>query len=470
MVEKNTMIEKDRLIIGLTGSLGSGVSTASKYLVRSLSSKVYKIAGNGWDPSIPVEIQDAAYKFSRIIEEEAEKRGEKRNTKGEFDRELLQRIGNELRREKGTGYLAREMLERISKIENKIGGGNNHPIIIDGIKNSGEVEELRKYSYFFLFAIDTYVEKRWDRVKDKYKGDYFKFLADDERDHNENIDYGQQVDKCVYLSDILINNDSDIKKELTDKIDSYLPRIKGESYDYPMPIESIMTQAYCESLKSHCMKRKVGAVIASNDGIPMVSTYNEVPYPREKPEHCEEKYGMCYRDKVKIDLIKNLKKCPKCGTDIEQNITCPKCKSVIHINDIAPTCSNEKCKLDLDLDSFFVCKGCNSKIIKEFVGKRMEVCRALHAEERAIIQLGKLGMSLKPSDVTLYTTTFPCPQCANKIVGFGIGKIVFVEPYPTKESKDLLESSLGKNNIDKFEGVKARAYFRIYDRAREKTI
>lgn len=463
------MIEKDRLIIGLTGSLGSGVSTASRHLVRALSSKVYRIAGNGWDSSNPMEVQDEAYKFSRMIEEEAEKRGEKRNAKGEFDRELLQRIGNELR-QNDTGYLAKEMLERISKIEGKIGGGNNHPIIpiiIDGVKNSGEIEALRKYSIFFLFAIDTYIEKRWERVQDKYKGDYFKFIADDERDHNENIEYGQQVDKCVYLSDILINNDSDIKKELSDKIDSYIPRIKGESYDYPIPSESIMTQAYCESLKSRCMKRKVGAVIVSNDGVPMVSTYNEVPYP-EKP--CKEKYGMCYRDKVKIDLIKKLRKCPSCGTDIEQNITCPKCNNVIHINDLAPTCS--KCNLDLDLDSFFVCKNedCNFKIIKEFVGKRMEVCRALHAEERAIIQLGKIGMSLKPSDVTLFTTTFPCPQCANKIAGLGIGKIVFVEPYPTKESKDLLESSLGKDNIVKFEGVKARAYFRIYDRVREKTI
>lgn len=460
------MIEKDRLIIGLTGSLGSGVSTASKYLVRALSSKVYKIAGNGWDSSDPVEIQDETYKFSRIIEEEAENRGEKRNTKGEFDRELLQRIGNELR-QNDTGYLAQDMLKRISKIEDKIGGGDNYPIVIDGIKNSGEIEDLRKYSNFFLFAIDTYVEKRWDRVKDKYGGHYFVFQADDERDHNENIDYGQQVDKCVYLSDVLINNDSDIKKELFDKIDSYLTRIQGKSYVYPIPTESIMTQAYCESMKSHCVKRKVGAVIVGEDGIPMVSTYNDVPYPEEP---CENKYGMCYRDKVKIDLIKKLKKCPSCGTDIQQDITCPKCKNIIHINDLAPTCS--QCKLDLDLDSLFMCKNkdCGIRIIKEFVGKRMEVCRALHAEERAIIQLGKLGMSLKPSDITLYTTTFPCPQCANKIVGLGIGKIVFVEPYPTKESKDLLEDSLGKNNIDKFEGVKARAYFRIYDRAREKTI
>jgi deoxycytidylate deaminase len=273
------------------------------------------------------------------------------------------------------------------------------------------------------------------------------------------------VDKCVYLSDVLVNNDSDIKKQLFDKIDYYLALIKGETYMYPMPCESTMSQAYCESLKSSCLKRKVGAVIVSNDGIPIVSTYNDVPYPDEP---CEKKYGMCYRDKVKIDLIKNVCKCPSCGADIDQNITCPKCGEIIHINDLAPTCS--KCNLDLDLDSFFVCKECGLKIIKKFVGKRMEVCRALHAEERAIIQLGKLGVSVNPSNLTLFTSTFPCPQCANKIVGFGIGKIVFVEPYPTKESIELLTSSIGDKNIEKFEGVKARAYFRIYDRAREKTI
>jgi len=454
------MIEKDRLIIGLSGSLGSGVSTAAKYLVRVLESKVYKITDDGWDCSPFTEVSDEAYKLSRIIEEEAGKRGEKRNVKGQFDRELLQRIGNELR-QNNTSYLAKEMLKRICEVEEKIGLGSSYPIIIDGIKNSGEIIEFRKYSNFFLFSIDTYIGKRWERVRDKYEGKQNDFYADDERDHNENIDYGQQVDKCVYLSDVLINNDSDIKKELFDKIDSYLSLIKGEEYVYPMPCESIMSQAYCESLKSSCMKRKVGAVIVSSDGIPMVSTYNEVPYLEES---CEKKYGMCYRDKVKIDLIKNVRKCPHCGTDIEQNITCPKCNEIIHINDLAPTCS--KCDLDLDLDSFFVCKSCELKIIKKFVGKRMEVCRALHAEERAIIQLAKLGMSINPSGITLYTTTFPCPQCANKIVGLGIGKILFVEPYPTKESVDLLARSLENKNIEKFEGVKARAYFRIYDRAR----
>ena len=66
-------------------------------------------------------------------------------------------------------------------------------IVIDGIKNSGEVEEFRKYSNFFLFSIDACVEKHWERVREKYEGNQESFFADDERDHNENIDYGQQV-------------------------------------------------------------------------------------------------------------------------------------------------------------------------------------------------------------------------------------------------------------------------------------
>lgn len=454
------MIEKDRLIIGLTGSLGSGVSTAAKYLIKSLKTKVYKITSKGWSSGDPIEIEDEAYKFSRLIEEEAEKRREKRNSRGEFDRELLQRIGNELR-QKDTRYLAIELLKRISQIEEKSKVKDNSPIIIDGIKNSGEIAELRNYSNFFLFSIDANLDKRWERVKEKYKGRQLDFDADDERDHNENIDYGQQVDKCVYLSDVLFKNDSDIKKELYDKLDSCFSRIKKKSYQYPKPCESVMTQAYCESLKSSCLKRKVGAVIVSDEGVPIVSKYNEVPYPEDS---CEKKFGMCYRDKVKIDLIKSLKRCPNCGTPIKQTITCPKCENSIKINDLTPKCNS--CNLDLDIDSFFICKKCKFKIIKKFIGKRMEVCRALHAEEGAILELAKLGMavSLKDSKVALYTTTFPCPQCANKIVGTGIKRIVYVEPYPTKESRDLLVNTLGEKDVEKFEGVKARAYFRIYDK------
>lgn len=453
------MVLQDRLIIGVTGSLGSGVLTAAKYLVKKLGSEVYRISGKEWDTGSPELVEDMAYKLSTLIEEEAENRGEKRNSRDRFDRKLLQRIGNEMR-QVDIGCLAKKVLERINHIEKKTSKNNNYPIIVDGIKNSGEVEVFRKHANFFLFAIDAYKDKRWNRVEADYEGQQFEFEEDDERDHDENIDYGQQVDKCVYLSDILFNNDSDIKKELYDKIDNYIDLIQKKYYAHPTPCEIVMTHAYTESLKSSCLKRKVGAVLVGKDGIPLISTCNEVPKPEES---CKKKFGMCYRDKIKIDLIKNLRNCPNCGAEITQTITCPKCKGSMKINDLAPKCSS--CKLDLDLDSFFVCKNCKSKIIKEFIGKRSEVCRALHAEERVILHLAKLGMgiSLADLDITLYTTTFPCPQCANKIVDVGINKLVFVEPYPAKESKDLLKKSLEEKNIDKFEGVKARTYFRAYD-------
>ncbi|MBU0706964.1 hypothetical protein KKG41_01180 [Patescibacteria group bacterium] len=450
------MLESNRFIFGLTGSLGSGVSTSAKYLVKSLGSKTYKITGKGWNSGTPIGVKNEAYKFSRIIEEEAENRG---NSKP-FKRELLQKIGNELR-QKDNGYLAKEILKRIDIVEGKVTSKSSYPIIIDGIKNSGEITEFRKYHNFFLFAIDANFDKRWGRKKLAYQG-IKKFKEDDERDHDENLDYGQQVDKCVYLSDILFNNDSKKIKELTDRIEAYIALIQKTKYMYPMPCESAMTQAYCKSLESTCLKRKVGAIIISDDGIPLVSACNEVPYPAQS---CEKKFGMCYRDKVKIDLIRNLKNCPNCGIPIQQNIICPRCKNSIKIKNLTPKCP--RCNLDLDIDLSFICKGCNFKIVKNFIGKRSEVCRALHAEEKAILQLAKLGMgiSLKNSNITLYTTTFPCPQCANKIVGTGIKRIVYVEPYPTKESQDLLINTLKKKNVEKFEGVKARNYFRVYDRS-----
>lgn len=458
-MSQNT-IAKDRLIIGLTGSLGSGISTSAKYLVKILGSKVYKVTGEGWDSEEPKEIQDRVYKFSGLIEEEAEKRGEKRNSKGEFNRELLQKIGNEIRRDKGPGYLAAEILNRISRIEEKIGGKRDYAIVIDGIKNSGEVAELRKYSNFFLFAIDAFLNKRWGRKKLDYNGNEIEFEEDDKRDHNENIDYGQQVDKCVYLSDILINNDSDNKNELYHKILTYLVLIKKKNYSYPLPCETIMTQAYCESLKSSCIKRKVGAIIVNN-GKPIAYGYNDVP-PNEIP--CEDKLKMCKRDEEKINLIKELKKCPYCGMEVEQTIECPGCHSFIKINDLTPKCQNPECNLDLDIDTFFICRHCRVKIIEKFIGKKSELCRAVHAEENAILQLSTLGISLNNMNATLYTTTFPCLQCANKIIAAGIKAVVYVEPYPIKDAWDLLVNSLGQKKVEKFQGIKARAYFRVYDK------
>lgn len=87
------------------------------------------------------------------------------------------------------------------------------------------------------------------------------------------------------------------------------------------------------------------------------------------------------------------------------------------------------------------------------------MCRALHAEENALLNLVKTGYKSK-RDLTLYCTTQPCNLCANKIVASGIRNLVFDEPYLMKESMEILKN--GGVNITRFEGIKSTAYFKLY--------
>ena len=69
-------------------------------------------------------------------------------------------------------------------------------------------------------------------------------------------------------------------------------------------------------------------------------------------------------------------------------------------------------------------------------GTRHELCRAVHAEQNAIIQAALHGVSVKGS--SLYCTNHPCIICAKMIINAGIRRIVYEYPYPDELSRDLL--------------------------------
>ena len=69
-------------------------------------------------------------------------------------------------------------------------------------------------------------------------------------------------------------------------------------------------------------------------------------------------------------------------------------------------------------------------------GERHELCRALHAEQNAIIQAATLGQSIE--DGTIYITHQPCVICAKMIINAGIKKIIVREGYPDQLSVDML--------------------------------
>jgi len=61
-------------------------------------------------------------------------------------------------------------------------------------------------------------------------------------------------------------------------------------------------------------------------------------------------------------------------------------------------------------------------------GERHEICRAIHAEQNAIIQAGVHGVTIDGG--TLYCTHSPCIICAKMIVNAGIKRVVMCGEYP----------------------------------------
>jgi dCMP deaminase len=72
-------------------------------------------------------------------------------------------------------------------------------------------------------------------------------------------------------------------------------------------------------------------------------------------------------------------------------------------------------------------------------GQRHELCRAIHAEQNAIIQAATSGVSIKGG--ILYSTTFPCILCAKMLVNSGIHEIYISEGYPDELSKQILDEA-----------------------------
>lgn len=283
---------------------------------------------------------------------------------------------------KGNHFLVEKLINTINVTDSDEG------IVIDSIKNDGECNTLKQFPYFYLFSVHADEKLRYERT---LKAKKFKagkeFNKVDSRDQAEEIHYGQQVKKCNYLSDIIINNNQNIpqqaaraKKQLIDTIyNKYISLIQYKKKglltpdNLPSIDETLMTMAYAESKRSSCLKRKVGALITSIDkgygkgtfdqsikeSVHILSSgYNEVPFGLV-PCIFNKDYEKCYRDFLQEEQAKSIKHCPSCGKKIKLPTTkckakdcnfktseflkvCPKCKNELDVKYICP-----KCKVDI---------------------------------------------------------------------------------------------------------------------------
>ena len=69
-------------------------------------------------------------------------------------------------------------------------------------------------------------------------------------------------------------------------------------------------------------------------------------------------------------------------------------------------------------------------------GRRLDLCRASHAEINAICFAARHGTAI--AGATLYTTTFPCGTCAKAILNAGIIQVVYHHEYFDEMGYEIL--------------------------------
>lgn len=172
----------NKKIIGLTGPMGGGKTTASKIL----RAKGYK-----------------SFSFSNIIKQEAVKLGLPID-----DRQILQDVGDQLRKSFGLDVLAKRTHE-VFKFS------NDNLVVIDGIRNPGELKYIQKVGGFVI-GIDTPIELRFHRVL--IRGNPYDPKTREEFEKAERRDrgvgqksYGQQAEECLRLSNVVIENNGTLE-------------------------------------------------------------------------------------------------------------------------------------------------------------------------------------------------------------------------------------------------------------------
>jgi len=198
------------LIIGVVGQIASGKGILVSYLTEKLGF--------------------TSFSLSSAVHREIEKKGIKKYT-----RQMLQDVGDEMRRREGDEVLARRVIEAIqkqtiedrkSKVKKNLFSIFNYQppssifyhrqsIIIDGIRNPAEIEFLRNNSNFILIGVKANRELRFKRLlfrgKEWDPKTYNDFVKVDRRDLGvDQNKSGQQVGKCLAYCDYVLTNNKDL--------------------------------------------------------------------------------------------------------------------------------------------------------------------------------------------------------------------------------------------------------------------
>jgi len=238
------------------------------------------------------------------------------------------------------------------------------------------------------------------------------------RDEDEQTDWGQQLRNTFHLADVFIEMraDSTSTEHSHRQLSRFLDLLFGTRIISPTRDEYGMYLAEAAALRSADLSRQVGAAILDQDGEVLALGGNEVPMAGGG-QYWGDDDGPDYRDFQK-------------GQDFNEFMKRSSITELLEQYDAGWA------KLGKDRQERAI-----DRLASTRVANLTEFGRAVHAEMEAILSAARRGVRVKGA--TLYSTTFPCHNCAKHIVGAGIRRVTYVEPYPKSLAGVMHDDSIG---------------------------
>jgi deoxycytidylate deaminase len=314
--------------------------------------------------------------------------------------------------------------------------------VLFSLKRPEEVLTLRRIygPGFYLIGVFATEEDRLNFLKDDKNIPEKRARELIDRDQEEKDDHGQRTRDTFQLADVFVQLHADNFKE---QLWRFLNIIFGHPSETPSQDENAMFVAYAASARSASLSRQVGASVVTETGELVAIGCNDVPcaggglYWPGKLDKRDHTLEYDSNDRRRDEILEDIMK---------------------HLRPEVPPDQRLRTARDLLKDS----------PIQDIT----EYGRSVHAEMEALLACARAGVS--PRNGTLYATTFPCHNCTRHIIGAGISRVAYIEPYPKSKAEELhfdaieidppaKQRSAGKKVVfESFVGVGPRRYLDLF--------
>lgn len=374
---------------------------------------------------------------------------------------LIQR-GNDFRKEHGNDALAKLAIGRVAQIRSALATNDGrNAFVLRSLKRPEEVELLRAVyrTRFVLCSLYSSYERRLTKLSreiatsitevpnEKHEAPAQELIRTDEAQGNKN---GQRLLDTFAMGDVFINLDN--APEIDAKVRRFVNLLHCHPSTTPTREEFGMFCAAGAALRSSDLSRQVGAAIMTPHGDVVALGCNEVPKAGggqywEGDSGDARDFALGYdsneiaRKQLFLDVLGKLK---------ESKWITP-----------------EQCSKSME-DLFVEALG-DTNLRRAKIFEITEYGRAVHAEMAALTNAAMRGISV--GGCTLFTTTYPCHNCAKHIVASGISKVIYVQPYPKSYAMRLhkdaiahdgLPAATPKVSFESFEGISPDRYLSLF--------